>query len=68
MFKRECPICKKEITYNKSSSFYSARWRNSCCLECKKDLLKDKYSGNGNPFYGKHHSIEIMWFLYTENQ
>jgi len=71
LWKRMCPECKKEIQYKTYMSWYSSCKRNKLCGSCthKKGHAKPwteerrlecsrRNSGEGNPFYGKHHSEE----------
>lgn len=71
-YKRECPNCGFEITYNYKQSFNKAKKLNSICKSCSskeranrpderlKNSLrqKGKRTGKDNPFYGKTHTKE----------
>ena len=53
-FKRTCPRCSQVIVYSNYSAYYMANRRNSCCGTCKTEKIK----GEGNPFYGKTHTVK----------
>ena len=53
IFYRNCPICKKLITYKSSVALYMANKKNTSCLSCCR-------VGEKNPFYGKKHTKECM--------
>lgn len=80
LWKRICPICKDELRYKTYMSWYSSCKKNKPCGRCsaktgsKKRWTKErrlerskKYSGEGNPFYGKTHSKEFKE-KYTEKR
>lgn len=48
----ECSVCKK--IFECENNLYERK--KVCSIECKKIYLSEKYSGDGNPFYGKKHS------------
>lgn len=52
MWKRNCPICNREIIYKNQSGVCNGNKRNSKCRECDYKSRK----GTGNYFYGKRHS------------
>ena len=71
MYTRNCPKCKKELTYKYKQSFKKAGLDNSLCKSCgglgkkftddhkKKISTKAKLRvGEKNPFYGKYHTQE----------
>jgi Zn-finger nucleic acid-binding protein len=67
MYKRLCPNCKEEINYKTKYNIEKAEANNSLCRRCinkkvwtselRKKISK-KYSGEGNPFFNKHHTDE----------
>lgn len=51
---RICPQCGNEIVYKTYSSCYMANRRGSTCWSCRNINLE----GDGNPFFGQHHTKE----------
>jgi len=71
-YKRNCPICNKELTHKHYVSFRTSLKKNKPCSKCSNieranrpewkaaasKRLKGKLMGDANPFYGKKHSDE----------
>ncbi len=71
-FKRQCPVCKKDVFHKNKNSFKQSSKRNSPCQSCSYKIRIDKYgcgnfkkyctpgcnTGKNNPFFGKTHSEE----------
>ncbi len=58
VFTRKCPSCDKMLFYKKEAYRDSADKKKSVCKECDYELRKERMKGEGNPFYGKHHTDE----------
>lgn len=68
---RYCPKCNKKLIYKYRQSHWLANKKNTFCKRCSDDTKKGKplsditkqklskaLSGEKNPFYGKHHTID----------
>lgn len=59
---RQCPICESTITYKDKWSFIYACQDNKMCKSCTcknnsiKYDYKNKFRGENNPFFGRHHT------------
>ena len=55
-FTKTCPSCGCEQRYSLKSNRDKAERENKKCTLCTATIRANKYSGTGNPFYGKTHT------------
>jgi len=67
-YERNCPKCNKILTYTNSKNRQSAERKKIKCRDCSALEKSIKYSGKGNPFYGKKHSEEFKQQLSDNNK
>lgn len=65
---RNCPSCGDCITYVNRTNCIKADRKNQICLRCDAERRRTKYSGAGNPFYGKCHSDETKKKIASQDQ
>lgn len=58
MYTRICPECSVVIIHKRKANRNVLEKQNKKCIKCSKKHLSKKFSGEGNPFYGKKHSQE----------
>jgi hypothetical protein len=59
LYNRICPGCKTELFYTIKGNRDRAEKNNIVCRDCEKEIRSIKYTGVGNPFYGKQHTKEV---------
>lgn len=79
-FLRLCPICHKRLEYSTVKHRNKAEKINSKCGSCSAKIISEntnysdrfknrrKYTGDQNPFYGKHHSDKVKEILKNVNK
>lgn len=67
-FERICPSCSLPLKYKNSKDCYKSEKEGKICRNCMYKARGEKYSGKGNPFYGKTHSEEIKKKISEENK
>ena len=59
---KKCPRCGKLLYYSNKYDCKKSMKKNSPCRGCVADeyRISGRYSGENNPFYGKHHSLDTI--------
>lgn len=55
-FSRNCPKCNNLIFHTDKGNGNRAIKNKQVCRNCTYKIFSEKYKGNGNPFFGKHHT------------
>lgn len=59
--RKPCIVCGKDMSSD--TDFRQKTCSKECRSRYKSELFKGRYSGSGNPFYGKKHSVETREHL-----
>ena len=73
---RICPNCNEIVTHTRDGNCATAHKNKKMCSKCYHESLKERFKGEGNPFFGKthtketkekiasyeHHHVKTEWF------
>lgn len=57
---RNCPICGSEVVHKDRRNCMKADRNQQPCRKCNAVAKAKKYSGDGNPFFGKRHTLKSL--------
>ena len=65
---RICPNCNEIVTHTRDGNCATAHKNKKMCSKCYHESLKERFKGEGNPFFGKTHTKESREIISKANK